>query len=364
MMNRRAMLLLFPLLLAAAAYGQEVSIAYAEGQVLVSRGKGWADAAVGQELAADARLRLGAEGYLELQAAGSRTAPRIILSKAGTYSVASLLSTRRTMDDARVGPSLSGTFVKLVRGTTLKQSAVMGVLGKRMPSGGEERRMGAARIAEAESKAETEGPRQGAAELSPEGPGAPAAAAAPPPSADAAAQPQPESPGSPALSLPDEAEEHLAAGRDLLASGKLDEATDELMAALGTASETEAPEARYYLACARSLSGDTRGALKLVEDLPAPAGPAASPWRDDFVIFKAKLLADTNAFSAELAWLAPNGARLSRDPERAPVYWFLLALGYRGIGDVKKERQSLSKVMSLAGDSDLGKAAARLSGLK
>jgi hypothetical protein len=359
-MNRRAVLFLFPLLVAAAAYGQDLSIAYAEGQVLVSRGKGWADASVGQNLAADARLRLGTEAYLELQTAGNRNAPRIILSRAGTYSIASLLSTRRTMEAARVGPSLSGTFVKLVRGTTLKQSAVMGVLGRRMPSGDEERRMGAARIAETERKAETEGAQQGAVDLAPEGSGAPAAAAAPP-SADAAAQPEPQSPGSPALSLPDEAEEHLAAGRDLLASGKLEEATDELMAALGTASEMEAPEVRYYLACARSLSGDTRGALKLVQDLAAPSGPAAgSPWADDFVIFKAKLLADTNAFSDELAWLRPHGARLSRDPERAPVYWFLLGLGYRGIGDVTRERQSLSRVVSLAGDSDLGKAAARL----
>ncbi|HVO39986.1 MAG TPA: hypothetical protein VMV03_13230 [Spirochaetia bacterium] len=358
-MNRRVVLFLFPLLVAAAAYAQDISVAYVEGQVLVSRGAGWADASVGESLAADARLRLGAEGYLELQTA-SRSAPRIILSKAGTYSVASLLSTRRTMDAARVGPSLSGTFVKLVRGTTLKQSAVMGVLGRRLPSGDEERQLKAARIAEAERKAATEGARQGAAELSPEGPGAPAAAAAPPPAA-AAAPPEPESPVSPALSLPDDAEEHLAAGRDLIASGDLDKATDELTAALGTASEAESPEVRYYLACARSLSGDTHGALKLVRSLPAPTGPSAgSPWADDFVIFKAKLLADANAFSDELAWLRPHGARLSRDPERAPVYWFLLALGYRGVGDVKREQQSLSKVVSLAGESDLGKAAARL----
>jgi hypothetical protein len=343
-MNRPVTLFLFSLFLAAAAHAQDVSIAYVEGSVLVGRGAGWGDAAVGDSVAADGRLRLGADGYAELQAAGNRNAPRIVLSKTGTYSVASLLSTRRTMDAARVGPSLSGTFVKLVRGTTLKQSAVMGVLGRRMPSGEEGGPMRAGRIAEAERKADAE-PRRGAADASSEGPGAPAAAAAPPPP-DASAN---------------EAEEHLAAGRDLIAEGKLEEATDELMIALGAATDAEGPEVRYYLACARSLSGDTRGALKLVQDLAAPSGPAAgSPWADDFVIFKAKLLADTNAFSDELAWLRPHGARLSRDPERAPVYWFLLGLGYRGIGDVTRERQSLSRVVSLAGDTDLGKAAARL----
>ena len=136
---------------------------------------------------------------------------------------------------------------------------------------------------------------------------------------------------------------------------------DALMQALGAATTQEMPEVRYYLACARSMSGDTRGALKLIEGLDAPA---AEDWAFDFAIFKAKLLADTNAYREEIAWLAAWGPALSKDPDRAPVYYFLLALGYRGTGDVRAERQSLSRVVSLDGDGELGNSAARLLRMK
>jgi hypothetical protein len=45
---------------------------------------------------------------------------------------------------------------------------------------------------------------------------------------------------------------------------------------------------------------------------------------------------------------------------RAPLYYFLLGIGYRGIGDVPSEKASFSKVVAISADSDLGKSAAQL----
>ena len=54
-----------------------------------------------------------------------------------------------------------------------------------------------------------------------------------------------------------------------------------------------------------------------------------------------------------LARAAPGA--LVTDPERAPVFFFLQALGYRGVGDTGKEKENLVKVVSLSPDSELGK---------
>jgi hypothetical protein len=42
------------------------------------------------------------------------------------------------------------------------------------------------------------------------------------------------------------------------------------------------------------------------------------------------------------------------------TYFFLLGLAYKGTGDSGKEKQSLARVVSASGDSELGKAAAQL----
>jgi hypothetical protein len=42
------------------------------------------------------------------------------------------------------------------------------------------------------------------------------------------------------------------------------------------------------------------------------------------------------------------------------MYFFLLALGYRGNGDTENERKSLSKVIDMQADSDIGTAAQEL----
>jgi tetratricopeptide (TPR) repeat protein len=149
----------------------------------------------------------------------------------------------------------------------------------------------------------------------------------------------------------------LDSGKTYLQSAQYDKSIEQLLQALDASTEDEQPEIRYYLASAYSLKGDTREALKQAGMLQ-PAG--GSEWSADFVILKAKLLADTNGFAEEVQWLKDNGADLSQDAQRAPVYFFLLGLGYRGIGDVENEKSSLGRVVSIAKDSDLGVAAAQL----
>ena len=199
-MKKPAWVIVFACAFAVCAGAQGVSVAYLEGQVLSRQGKDWVEVSVGDRLAPDARIRVGQNGYLELQAAEARTGARIILGEAGTYSLSSLLSAHRAMDAAKVGASLSTALVRLVKGSSLKQSAAMGVLGKRIPGrDDEQRQMQAERGAESMRKAEVEGSRARAAEEPP------AAAAAPPAAPSVASAAPPEDQGRcPAEPVPDQ----------------------------------------------------------------------------------------------------------------------------------------------------------------
>jgi thioredoxin-like negative regulator of GroEL len=161
----------------------------------------------------------------------------------------------------------------------------------------------------------------------------------------------------PASAPDDEARSSLSAGKALIVTEQYERAAAMLTDALAAATEDELPEVRYYLAYAQSMTGDTPAALKLTDDLE-PAGD--EEWAADFVILRAQLLVDASAFSDEVKWLAGHAAGVSTDPDLAPAYYFLLALGHRGMGDISKGKQNLSKVVSLSAKSELGKAAAHL----
>jgi Tfp pilus assembly protein PilF len=76
------------------------------------------------------------------------------------------------------------------------------------------------------------------------------------------------------------------------------------------------------------------------------------------ILLEAKLLEDTSAYKNAVTWLADND--LSQDAQRAPLYYFLLGMGYRGEGDAENAKQVFSKVVSISRDSELGKAAEEL----
>ena len=147
----------------------------------------------------------------------------------------------------------------------------------------------------------------------------------------------------------------LAAGKEFIKAAEYDEAVEQFKQALESASGQEAPEIHYYLAYALLLNGDVREAWKHAANLQ----PSASDqWARDFILLKAKLLEDTSAHKEAVTWLAGND--LSQDAQRAPLYYFLLGLGYRGAGESEGAKQALLKVVAISRESDLGKAASEL----
>lgn len=153
------------------------------------------------------------------------------------------------------------------------------------------------------------------------------------------------------------AQENIQQGIDYIQSGKYDEAVEKLAQTLDEATEEELPEVHYYLAYAHSMNGNTIDAVRQLSGVKPPTGAS---WTGDFILLQAKLYLDTFAFAQEIQWLDQPGNDLSGDAQRVSIYYFLLGLGYRGVGDGPNATRSLSKVVSLAGESDLGKSASGL----
>ena len=149
----------------------------------------------------------------------------------------------------------------------------------------------------------------------------------------------------------------LAAGKADVKAGRYDDALKELRQAELSASSEEIPEIRFYLASTYSLKGDLGLAWKLAEGLTPVPG---TEWAGDLVLLKARLLLDTSAFAEAAALLVREGSWLAQDSSRAPLYHFLLGVGYRGAGAMESSRQALSRVVAISPDSDLGIAAADL----
>ena len=149
----------------------------------------------------------------------------------------------------------------------------------------------------------------------------------------------------------------MEAGKELLAQGKYPEAVQQFFQATTVSEGSDADDAQFYLASAYALNGDVREALVSIAAISS-AGEA--DWADDALLLKAKLLEDTFSFSAAIDLLLTHGAKLAVDPTRAPTWLFLLAVGYKGRGDLARERACLEKVRSLDPESVLAASAALL----
>jgi tetratricopeptide (TPR) repeat protein len=221
----------------------------------------------------------------------------ITLSQAGSYSVQALLLASQRMSKVGAGRTLSAMLFTLVNGPSRVQSTAMGARGAN------------------ESKTD-----------------------------------QPDW-------VTSDAEVYLKSGREFIKLGEYAKAIEELRRALEVATDEESLEVRYYLASAYSLSGDTRSALTQISRVTLASG---EPWAPDYVLLKAKLLVDTFAFKEEITWLTEQRGGLSQDAQRASAFYFLLALGYQGVGDTANEKESLAQVTHMAAGSDLGKVAAKM----
>lgn len=149
------------------------------------------------------------------------------------------------------------------------------------------------------------------------------------------------------------AEVYLAAAKDYIASGDYPAAIRQLQRALDTETGDKA-ELEYYLADAESLGGNAREAFLHLSKL-SPSGSEA--WAPDYSLLKAELLIGSFAPRAAVDLLVAARASLADDARRAPLYYFLLALGYRNLGDTVNERSCVDRLTSIAGDGELAKAA-------
>jgi tetratricopeptide (TPR) repeat protein len=222
---------------------------------------------------------------------------KIVLSQKGTYSLASLIASSRALGSAGVGKALLSSLSRLAAGPAHNQSDTAGMRGANETKSNESEWMTSS------------------------------------------------------------AQVFLDAGQQYLKSGQYAEAIEQFLQALDAATEQESPQVHYYLAYAYSLNSDTQAALKHAMDLQPSGG---DEWASDFIILKAKLLIDSYAFGQVIAWLTQNGNDLSGDAQRGAIYEFLLGVGYRGVGDTANAKASLSKVVTMSSDSDLGKAATQL----
>jgi tetratricopeptide (TPR) repeat protein len=222
---------------------------------------------------------------------------RITLSQPGTYIVKSLVSASRSLHSAGAGEALNAMLSALVSGRSQNQTSVGGVR------------------AGDKSKDQDSGYFSSDADI------------------------------------------FLKSGKDYIGSGQYDKAIEELKQAKEAAEESERGEVRYYLAEAYSLNGETRSAFAQIVELQ-PENSAA--WLPDFILLKGKILIDVSAYDQSAKWLAEKGAGLAMDAQRMQTYFFLMGLAYKGTGEIEKERQSFTRVISAGGDSELGKAAAKL----
>jgi hypothetical protein len=221
----------------------------------------------------------------------------IILSRTGTYSVHDLLSASLALNSAGAGKALSASLARLFSSPTQNGSGVLGARGAN------------------EGKSEDSGWVESGAAV------------------------------------------FVEAGKTFVASGQYAKAIEQSHRALDTATEEERPEVRSDPAHAYSLGGNNRETLNQVAETNVKG---AEEWAFEFVLLKAKLLVDTNAFAQEIAWLTQQGNDLSGDARRAATYYFLLGVGYRGVNDTSNEKQALSKVIEVSADSDPVKAATQL----
>lgn len=290
---RYVLLLTVSLVVGTPLCAQKLTVAYLQGEVQLKTGSGWSQLSIGDEVPRDGMLQVSDGGYLELTDHGFT----ITLSQARLYSVQALLSASQLMSNTGVGRALSTMLSTLVNRPSRTQSTAIGARGAN------------------ESKTD-----------------------------------QPDW-------VTSDTEVYLGNGREFIKLGEYAKAIEEFRRALEAATDQELPEARYYLASAYSLNGDTRNAFTQLSRV-TPLG--AETWVSDYVLLKAKLLVDTFAFKEEITWLTEQRGGLLQDAQRAAAYYFFLALGYQGVGDTAQERESLTQVMHMAADSDVGKVAAKI----
>jgi tetratricopeptide (TPR) repeat protein len=300
-------------LVGANAGGQSLTVQYVEGSASQRNAGTWSSLSIGDTVPLSASVKLERLGLVQLRAPGSA----ITLAQPGTYVIKDLVAAGAALRSAGAVEAAAVAFSRVLRGSGKMVNAVGGVRSEMAP------------------------PLRGNFDSGGAGGSAGGEEAAP-------SEPAPE---------PDPAHAAIDQARDLIASGNYGDAITTLRDAIPNASESEAREGSFYLASAFELNGDARSALAA---LKAANPRGTDDWAPDSILLGARLLEDTYAWAPARDLLVKAGNALAIDQERAPIYYFLLALAFRGTGEAAREKAALDAVVALDPESDMALAATRL----
>jgi len=291
--------------LAAAAgplAAQSLVVLYLEGSVAQRTDGAWAPLAIGDELPAAASVKLENLALVQLRSPGSAIAS-ITLTQPGTYALRTVLASSASLRSTGALRAAAVGFSRVLSGAGARMDAVGGVRSERVPT------------EDFMDFGET---------------------------------------GTVPIESP--AREAVRTARGLISRADYPGAASTLRQALPSASEDDAREVSFYLASALELAGDARGALAALKAAPPRGG---EEWARDAVLLGARLLEDSYAWAQarDLLIRAPDAGA---DDERAPTYFFLLALAYRGTGERDREAAALDRVLSLDPTGELGRTARAL----
>ncbi len=298
------------LLMAAGSVGAQSSAApsltvvYLEGSVSQRTAAGWQVLSIGDVLPPDATVRVEKLGLLQLKAPQAAVAS-ITLTQPGTYGLATVLASSASLRSTGAVQAAAMAFSRVLKGSGKRVDAVGGVRSEAMP-------------------------QEDFSDLWVDGPSAPES----------------------------HAREAVKTARDLIAKAEYPGAVSTLRDALPSASADEAREVNFYLASAYELAGDARSAMAA---LKAASPRGGDEWGPDAVLLGARLLEDSFAWEQARDLLVNAGAVLASDDERAPTYFFLLALAHQGTGEMDKRAAALDRVFALDPASELGRTAYQMS---
>jgi len=284
-------------LAAFPAAAQNLRVEYSEGEVQVAAGSGWKDLNPGDSLPATAKIRLAADGLLDL-AQGST---RLSVSQPGTYVVADLLAAAKKVSSWQLGQVVGTKLKGAVSGTASVQGARASTAG-------------GARAGKAGEPAPIEW-----VEAS-------------------------------------ESDEAIADGRYLMEAGRYDEALQVFQDALKKAEAGEAGTLTYYIASVHAHQSRTALALRSLDRVKLEP---QEPMYGELVLLKGQLLLESLAFNDALA-LFTRQLQLNPAGDFAQALLILTSYSYRGLGKNDGARESLQKAVRLNAGSELGQEASRL----
>ncbi len=150
--------------------------------------------------------------------------------------------------------------------------------------------------------------------------------------------------------------ELLDAGKKYLAEGNYADAVGVFQEAYDFADPSEETEVSFYLGFTNAMMGQTRLAAEALKNVePDPS----ADYFADLVLLKGQLLTETFAYEEAVEWLNTYSPKI-KDNSAMQMSLLLTGIGYKGVGNTAKAKQSLEKAVSLGASSDAGKAAQNL----